>query len=525
VIRDLVGAGAVRREADVLVIGGGTVGLVMAAALAKRGLSVVCLESGGEQQEQDTHPLNAVEQLRTMYAGAEHGRFRCLGGTSTRWGGALIPFAPADLNPTLWPVSMAELAPYQAKVEQLFGLDAGPYDSPEVLGKDADHMARLAKWPPFRKRNVMTLVGDSVRSAYGPEIWLNATACRFSATGTHLEETVAKAPDGSTISVKAKEVLLASGAIESTRLLMLLDAQNNGRVEESTQFLGQGFFDHLSAVVATVDAVDRRALNRLVGFRFGAGGTMRNMRFELSGTTALRHTVPACFAHVAFDASDRGGFSELRDLFRVLQRRRLPGPAQLARLAAETPWLVQAAYWRFVEKRLLYPSKAQIQLHIVIDQEAASANRITLSDPRQDRYGQPLACIDWGVSDIDRSRMSTATNALLHTWSMSPLQGIATHSRLPDAQVWRAMEDGGGIYHPGGTTRMAHTAKNGVVDDRLRVFGIPNLRVVATSVMPSGGGANPTMTLLMLGLRCVEDISAGPINRGTAIKWQTRENT
>ncbi len=506
-IYNLLAAGAVRREVDVLVVGAGTVGLVMANELAKRGRAVLCLESGSEHQDDDTHPLNEVEQLRTPYAGAAHGRFRCLGGTSTRWGGALIPFASGDLDPKLWPLSMAALRPYQAQVEQLFGLDASTYDLPEVLGHQANHIARLAKWPAFRMRNVMTLLGDAVRAADGPEVWLNATACRF-VVGNHLESTVANSPDGSTITVKAKEVIFACGAIESTRLLLLLNAQCNRRISNATTWLGVGFFDHLSAVVANIDVHDRRALNRLVGFRFGAGGTMRNMRFELADGVPLRKVTPANFAHVAFEARDAGGFGELRNLFRVLQRGRMPSIAQLGRLVAEAPWLAKAAYWRFVEKRLLYPADAQIQLHMVIDQKPNTLNRILLSDRAHDQYGQPLACIDWGVSSDDRCGMSNATSALLSTWSSSPLQAIAKLKQVSDEEVGHGMEAGGGIYHPGGSTRMARTAKDGVVDERLRVFGIPNLRIVATSVMPSGGGANPTMTLLMLGLRCVDEIVA-----------------
>src|SRR5690606_13025258 len=111
-IRDLRGAGAISADADVLVIGGGTAGLTIAAMLARSGLRALCLESGGREQREDTHPLNECEQEGAhRYAGADHGRFRCLGGTSTRWGGALIPFQGADLDPGLWPVPVEELAP------------------------------------------------------------------------------------------------------------------------------------------------------------------------------------------------------------------------------------------------------------------------------------------------------------------------------------------------------------------------------------------------------------------------------
>ncbi len=104
-IENLLGAAAVDySRCDIAVIGGGTLGLPTAARLSARGFSVICLESGGWTQKEETHPLNEVVQTRSIYAGAQYGRFRCIGGTSTRWGGALIPFLPSDLISTAWPI-------------------------------------------------------------------------------------------------------------------------------------------------------------------------------------------------------------------------------------------------------------------------------------------------------------------------------------------------------------------------------------------------------------------------------------
>src|SRR5215831_3852011 len=120
-------------NADVHVVGAGIAGLLVATRLAKHGLHVVVTESGSEQQLDDTHPLNTVVHLRSFYRGAEVGRARCLGGTSTRWGGAMIPFLAADISAQKgWPVAHAELVRYVPEIESLFGLPPGPYDEPDL---------------------------------------------------------------------------------------------------------------------------------------------------------------------------------------------------------------------------------------------------------------------------------------------------------------------------------------------------------------------------------------------------------
>ena len=55
-----------------------------------------------------------------------------------------------------------------------------------------------------------------------------------------------------------------------------------------------------------------------------------------------------------------------------------------------------------------------------------------------------------------------------------------------------------------GTTRMHEDPKQGVVDAEGRVHGLANLFVAGSSVFPTGGAANPTLTLVALALRLAD---------------------
>ena len=508
-IRDLAGAGAVAADADVVVIGAGTVGLVIATLLARRGVRVVCLESGAAAQAGEVHELNDVVHRKAHYAGAAHGRYRCLGGTSTRWGGALIPFLAEDLVDAGWPLSLDALLAYLPAIESLFGLPSGSYELPGLLGAaNRSHVARLAKWPSFKRRNVYQLLGAEVGAANGPVVWLNATAVEFGVSGGRLTHVAARAPDGSCLGVTAREFIVCAGAIESTRLLLEIDRQNAGCLRRHGDSLGRYFYDHLSVPVAVLEPIDRRALNRLLGFRFDRGGSMRNLRFEFAAHSPYRRRVRPSFAHVAFVAPPGSGFDSLREVFRCLLRRERPPLALIGRLLRASPWLARVAWWRFAERRQLYPDNAVIEVHMVIEQAPRAEHRIGLSPDRVDRYGMPLAEIDWTVTREDEETLVAAVDALQDTWAASPLAELARFVRLPAGAAEAQLAIGGGIYHPGGSTRLAADAATGVVDPQLVVYGLGNVRVAATSVLPTGGGANPTMMLLLLGLRCVDDVVA-----------------
>ncbi len=68
-------------------------------------------------------------------------------------------------------------------------------------------------------------------------------------------------------------------------------------------------------------------------------------------------------------------------------------------------------------------------------------------------------------------------------------------------------------YHPSGTAKMgADNDKMSVLDSKLRVRGIENLRVCDLSAMPNINSGNTTAPAIMLGLRCGDFLTESNIN-------------
>ena len=70
----------------------------------------------------------------------------------------------------------------------------------------------------------------------------------------------------------------------------------------------------------------------------------------------------------------------------------------------------------------------------------------------------------------------------------------------------RIYKDAWGQGHTLGTTRMGTSRTESVVDGECRVHGYDNLFVGGSSVFPSGGYANPTLTIVALALRMADTI-------------------
>jgi choline dehydrogenase-like flavoprotein len=70
--------------------------------------------------------------------------------------------------------------------------------------------------------------------------------------------------------------------------------------------------------------------------------------------------------------------------------------------------------------------------------------------------------------------------------------------KLEEEAPWATTR--GGCHHMG-TTRMHTDPTRGVVDADCRVHGLHNLWLAGSSVFPTGGAANPTLTIVALALR------------------------
>jgi choline dehydrogenase len=100
---------------------------------------------------------------------------------------------------------------------------------------------------------------------------------------------------------------------------------------------------------------------------------------------------------------------------------------------------------------------------------------------------------------------------LMQTEAMRPyvLAEHAPGDRVRSDEEWLAYarEVGGTVYHPTSTCRMGQDAL-AVVDERLRVRGLEDLRVVDASIMPNVVSGNTNAAAIMIGEKGADMILA-----------------
>ena len=490
---------------DVCVIGAGAAGLYLASRLSRDGLRVVLLEAGGATCESGASVGIEAVFSANQYRGALDGRAFGWGGSTSRWGGLLVPHSELDLRDETGPESVAwkhivhVVQKRSGAVLSTLGLGNSPdfVSLPKVtLGRNAKLLRDFgletvaAEFLPFRRRNLTHLTTG--RMGRHLTVYLNAVASKWSlkpATNHSgaVSSVEATSQRAKSLHVSAKSFVIAAGAIESARILLEIDRSSGERMFPRSASIGRCLSDHLSCAIADVHSEDRQQAAKLFGPIFSKG-RMRSFRFI---DTCIGRSVPRHFAHFIFDI-DNAGFRLAKDLLASLQARALPD-LHLSNVIDGLNGLSRLAYNRMVKSTLFMPVNTPARFQLDIEQTPNPENRVHLAETR-DRFGRPTAVVNWQIHEIDYKNIQMLSQRLLTKWPGGP-PGLP---RLVATHIGDAPKKPHDAYHPVGICRMG-TDKEATVDLQLRARGTENIYVLSTGVFPSAGTANPTFSMLCLG--------------------------
>ena len=128
-------------------------------------------------------------------------------------------------------------------------------------------------------------------------------------------------------------------------------------------------------------------------------------------------------------------------------------------------------------------------------------NRVYLSD-RVDHLGVNRLAINWRIGRMERESL-VCLHGLLEEALRSCRMGDAVGALSSVDGDWPVSRYSG---HHIGTTRMSVDPKSGVVDLNSRVHGLQNLYLAGSSVFPTSGHSNPTLTLIALSIRLADHL-------------------
>lgn len=509
---------------DVVIIGGGPAGITLALELEEAGLRIALLESGGADFDPQTQLLaegslvgNAVFELSSI-------RLRFLGGTTNHWGGRCLPMDEIDFDRrplsglSGWPFNRAHLLPFYARAHDYLRL--GNLDYTRQIAKglgDGDFLlsgvSEIESLPIRLSRGPLRFGEaylDRLEQSQNIDLQLRANAIGFVlADDNRIAGVEVVNLNGEKRIVEGRVVVVAAGAVENARMLMLLNASHGRSFGDAAGLLGKCYFDHPTAGAGWINLTDPVSARAYWRDTVKANdGTLLKFVWRLS-EEVLRDEELVNSHFYLFPApanpTARQRRTESREAYRALRR---IGKWSIGR--ASDDFRLSDDYCNFITNadsfaaeswtRAVYGERTdRILLKFESEELPSKHNRISLSEDR-DVFNRPLPVLHWAPGDMER-------NSMIRTVSMiGRICGQHGLGRLEfedfDRPYWGTTTS----WHQLGTTRMADSPLEGVVDANSRVHGTHNLFIAGGSAMPTGGRANPTMTIVALTIRLADHL-------------------
>lgn len=529
-------------QADICIVGSGPAGMAIALDYDGLPLRVLMLESGGFEEEKESMSLSKLASGSYFGTVTDVGAYRLFGGTANAWSietnGTrrnlrLVPMTAADFEPRAWmkesgwPVGIDYFNGYIERAKAFFGLPKEGF-TPEEWS-DADTPALPLKSDRIRTSMFMFADADLLRLGHRQTIersrnvttYLYATAMELEVDeiGKRVASLRCASEPGRQFRVRADQIILATGGLWATQLLMASNSRIKAGLGNAGDHLGRHFNDHPMIEggmfhPTSPDWFDRMKLYDMRPVR----GTPVMAHLQLTDEALRRENVlnlsmnffpveKNVEAHRNMTARQKAGFEGALKVRWALRMRKLPDPNHMRDMLLGFDGVLKRGI-----DRLFWPKShigrggwadlpnlskryERFEIFHQSEQSPHPDSRITLSDER-DRLGQRRILIDWKYhqSDIDALKRSQ----LIFKEELAK-NGVGRFDIL-----WR--DDKPVFVHSStnhfmGITRMSHTEADGVVDTDCRVHGVDNLFVAASSVFPTGGFANPTLSIVALAHR------------------------
>ena len=514
------------RRYDLVIIGAGLTGGLIAAEATRRGRTVALIEAGQRfalatrpaqlrhhqifggflwphvHAERDRYTDSSHQSIGVAYALESH-RLKGVGGSTMHWGGRISRFMPTDFRTASlygtgmdWPISYDELEPYYSRADWELGVSGSHHQALPPRSRDYPNpgfplSVDDAMWLPLAERLGIVVYPsafaiNSAAFAGRPQCQAYA-ACAVCPSGARYSADVHVAAAERTglcdlfdNTVARRIDLNASGAVRAVQVSSL---ENQEREIQGTNY------------VIAAHAVESARLLLLskcgnhsdqVGRNF-----MEHIYVEAGGHIADKRFYPR-----------RGGYEVLESLaYYYGDDRRERGGVKIEFTFEQDPLSDMESHHIWGQSMARYDREnfgRWAGIAAETEHQPNPDSRVSLDPDVADFFGDPVPHMHLAFSDIDRRTQRHAHDIMQQLLGQAGVKDVV-HDPLTSNSF--------GAHHLG-TCRMSDDPDKGVVDRDCKVHGTTNLFVAGGSVFPTGGAVQPSLTIAAIALRLADHLYA-----------------
>jgi len=514
-------------ECDICIVGAGAAGITIAKSLTSTKKNVILLESGGLEYEQATQSLYKGLNIGKKYFELIHDRLRYFGGTTNHWGGWCAPYTKEDfyehdwITTSGWPLNKKELDPYYEIAQKVCNILPYKYLDDDWPQKDDWGNPRPTTANKFNDKKITSRVWqhsttkfstayeDLLKQAKNVKVLFHANALELVATenSASIQHIVLSTIERKKATIKAKQFVLACGGLENPRLLLLSDSVNKFGIGNEHDLVGRYFMEHLEGPTAKVIFNKNQNWFRRYSPRREINGTGVTSGLCTSYSARKRLKILHHSTTIDHQIDYDSGYLSLRRIMSEAMGGEVPNNLldDVINTAGDIDEVFKWVYHRINNEHYFPPVKPKnsYTLFSRTETEPNYNSRMYLGD-KLDHFGQRQIVLDWQTSELDKQTIFKSNMLLAEEVGRLKLGRVKLADWLYDGTNEIPIDGG---HHHIGTTKMSNDATNGVVDANCKVHGIDNLYIAGSSVFPTGGYVNPTLTIVALAARLADYVS------------------
>ena len=468
---------------DYILIGSGPASISCALSLEKKNKTCLILEAGEIEFTEESQKNYQGTVIGDPYHDLDIARLRFFGGSSNHWGGWCRPLDSYDFDS--WLINYEEINKYRNEACKILEIE-NQFDNENFINDSFKQVNFEFSDPPVRFGEKYK---NHIFKSKNINIAFNAYVLKLS--GTNKVEKIHVLHKNNYIEIIPKITIVGCGGIENSRLLLWSRYDSNNNFLKNLP-IGHDWMEHPHLPIGDFIGEEQKVKN------FKNKYLMKN------------------FAYTSDDGYNYGYFiSPTKKLMTKMNinnfNLRMGDPIGIKKdsLIEENIRALMCVAPRYAKKLSNLLDKnilCSYKIMGVVEQKPNKDNKIILSASKKDLNGIPLVELHWKKNNDIRDTVSKFCQALGKFFIDNDVGRIALHDYLVDYTKPYPKDSLFGLHHMGGTI-MGKNAYESVVDQNLKVHEVNNLYIIGSSVFPTAGYANPTLSIVQLSLRLADHLT------------------
>lgn len=428
-----------------------------------------------------------------------------VGGTSNLWHGVLAPLDKIDFQKrdwipySGWPIQLSDMDPYYKEASKVLNVESYDYFEEDKLSKGlSEELNSLPFNREFLKNklfqqslpevNFKRVVVDICKDSKHYHLCYNTTALELVTNNGKITKLKVGVPNGKTYWIEATTFIMASGALETPRLLL------NSKIKNKN--IGRFLMDHPMGNLCQIEFKkpakyplysDTKYSSKMkikTGLEFKEEKQkelqLPNHNFYLRPSFIKGINNESEKLKLSFLAFKDGGL-KIKDIWKVITNPNVIRQIMTYKFSLDVTFKYADLF--FVTEQIPNPNSS-----------------VTLSE-KKDTWGYPISKVNWQVKKEDIDGVKKWFELLLT--KLFPEEYYKFTHTINDFD-WENVFTSA-IHHVG-TARMSETSEKGVVDKNLKVHGYNNLYICDGSIFTTAGNVNNGLTICAFACRLVDFI-------------------